>query len=137
MIDVTVANKIDLAMFQARALQADQVRQLSLKGVVDTGSSHLILPETAAKALGVPKVGEASVHYGDHSAQTRDVVEQVEVQILGRKATFRAIVEPNRETALIGAIVLEELDFLADCGNQRIYPRDPNRIIAEVGIRDF
>jgi hypothetical protein len=43
-----------------------------------------------------------------------------------------AIVEPARESALIGAIVLEDLDLLVDCANQRLVPRDPNQIISEI-----
>ena len=41
-------------------------------------------------------------------------------------------VEPGRESALIGAIVLEDLDFLVDCAGQRLVPRDPKHIISEV-----
>jgi hypothetical protein len=41
-------------------------------------------------------------------------------------------VEPGRESALIGMIVLEDLDFLVDCAGQRLVPRDPNQIISEV-----
>lgn len=137
MVDLQVANNQDVQMFKARAIGGDQVRQLQIKGLVDTGANYLILPTPVAEALGLNKVGEISVHYGDHSVQTRDMVDQVELELLGRKGTFRAIVEPNRPTALIGAIVLEDLDFIVDCGNQRIYPRDPQRIIAEVGFRDL
>lgn len=136
-VDVTVANNIDLAMFQAGSLPGSQIRQVTLTGLVDTGANHLILPESVVKTLGVPKVGEATVHYGDHSTNIRDMVDQVQVQLLGRKASFTAISEPKRTTALIGAIVLEQLDFVADCGNQRIFPRDPERIIAEVGVREL
>jgi hypothetical protein len=32
----------------------------------------------------------------------------------------------RRETALVGAIVLEDLDLLVDCVDQRLVPRDPS-----------
>ena len=54
-------------------------------------------------------------------------------EMLGRAGAYRPIAEPNRNTALVGAIVMEDLDFIVDPGAQRIYPRDPERIIAEVG----
>jgi hypothetical protein len=41
-------------------------------------------------------------------------------------------VEPGRTDALIGAIVLEQLDFLPDCTHGELVPRDPNTIIAEI-----
>jgi hypothetical protein len=34
-------------------------------------------------------------------------------------------VEPRRRTALIGAIVLEDLDLLVDSTNECLIPRDP------------
>jgi hypothetical protein len=45
---------------------------------------------------------------------------------------FSAIVEPDRDSALIGAIVMEDLDLLVDCVAQRLAPRDPDQIISEV-----
>ena len=39
---------------------------------------------------------------------------------------------PNRDTALVGAIVLEELDLVVDYATQSIHPRDPDRIVSEV-----
>ena len=50
----------------------------------------------------------------------------------GRESIFNAIVEPDRESALIGAIVMEDLDLLIDCTAQRLVPRDPKQIISEV-----
>lgn len=34
--------------------------------------------------------------------------------------------------AMIGAIVLEALDLLVDCKNQRVVPRDPRSPIYEI-----
>jgi hypothetical protein len=43
-----------------------------------------------------------------------------------------AIVEPNRNTAVIGRMVLDTLDFVVDCDARKLYPRDPNGIIVEI-----
>jgi hypothetical protein len=42
------------------------------------------------------------------------------------------VVEPKRETALLGAIVLEDLDLLVDFQNERVVPRDPSGAIFEI-----
>jgi hypothetical protein len=52
-------------------------------------------------------------------------VKGVFVRLLGCDSTFTAISEPKRETAQIGAIVLEDLDLLVDCATQQLVPRDP------------
>jgi hypothetical protein len=54
------------------------------------------------------------------------------VRLLGREGTFTAIIEPKRATALIGAIVLDDLDLLVDCTAQKVVPRDPSGPIYEI-----
>jgi hypothetical protein len=51
---------------------------------------------------------------------------------LGGRGTFTTVVEPKRKTALVGAIVLEDLDLLVDCQRQRVVPRDPRGAVYEI-----
>ena len=60
------------------------------------------------------------------------MVGDAQVELLGRTGVFTAVVEPSRADALIGAIVLEELDFMVDGTGQRLVPRDPNTVVTEV-----
>jgi clan AA aspartic protease len=131
-VTVKLANNSDVQLANAGVLPQDKVRRVTLSAVVDSGAAHLVLPESVARQLGLPGSGEVSVRYADQRVEKRQLVGQVQVEILGRQDTFSAIVEPARDTALIGAIVLEDLDFLVDCLTQSLRPRDPDRIVAEV-----
>ena len=77
-----------------------------------------------------PKV---KVSFADGRRGMRRQVGGVYVTLQGRAGIFIAIVEPKRDTALIGAIILEDLDFLVDCKNLRLVPRDPDYVLAEIG----
>jgi hypothetical protein len=59
------------------------------------------------------------------------MARRVHLSFDGRESIFNAVVEPGRESALIGAIVLEDLDLLVNCTAQRLVPRDPKQIISE------
>lgn len=131
-VDLVVANHRDVVMADAGVIAPEKVRRLTIQGVVDTGATRLVLPESIAAQLGVPRTGETRVRYADQRRGTRPVVEDVEVEMLGRRGVFSALVEPDRTNALIGAIVMEDLDFLVDCGKQSIYPRDPEMVVSEV-----
>ncbi len=131
-VDVLLTNSSDLVLQQARALATGIVRQLRVPGVVDTGASHLVIPKRVADQLGLTAAGKAKVRYADGRKATRQIVRGVEVELLGRQGTFRAVVEPNRADVLIGAIVLEDLDLLVDCRTQTLHPRDPNVIVTEI-----
>jgi clan AA aspartic protease len=127
-----VANNIDVQQASLGQIPRDQVRRLTIEGVVDSGATRLILPASVVKQLGVPKVGRTKTKYADGRMGQRDVVDEVRINLLGRSCVLNAIVEPNRETALIGAIVLETLDFIVDCTHQKLVPRDPKQIVSEI-----
>ncbi len=131
-VDVAITNAADQVLAEAGHLPADQVRRATIEGIVDTGAAMLVLPESAASQLGLPKTGVTSVRYADHRTASRDIVGLVRLELLGRTSVFDAVVEPGRSTALIGAIVLEALDLMVDCKNQTLHPRDPNQIITEI-----
>jgi clan AA aspartic protease len=131
-VELKLANSADAVLVHRGLLSPNQVRQTEIQGVVDTGAVRLVIPEHVATELGVREVDEIQVRYADGRIATRKLVTDVLVELLGREATFRASVESNRDSALIGAIVLEELDLLVDCTAERLRPRDPNHIISEI-----
>ena len=131
-VEVELANDRDLGRAEDGHIAADQVRRVRLRGIVDSGATFLVIPESVAKQLGVETTGVVKVRYADGRTAERPVAGHVHLSYGGRDNVFSAIVEPNRDSALIGAIVLEVLDFRVDCTEQRLVPRDPKQIVAEV-----
>jgi predicted aspartyl protease len=131
-VEMEVANFLDVGKAAEGTLPPDKVRRMKVTGVVDTGAVRLVLPLSVVQQLGLPSAGDVNVRYADHRTATLQRASGAEVTLLGRQSTFTALVEPNRTDALIGALVLEELDFLVDPTNQRLVPRDPNTIISEI-----
>ena len=131
-IEIEVANYGDLTMTQRGLLPPDQVRREKIQGMVDTGATQLVLPEAVVKRLGLPLGSTVNVRYADGRKARRRRVDGVSVQLLGRDGVFTAICEPKRETALVGAIVLEDLDLLVNCVAQQVVPRDPSGATYEI-----
>jgi predicted aspartyl protease len=131
-VEFEVANNDDMALVRRGLLKADQVRRQTISGVVDSGAAKLVLPQSVVKQLGLPLADRVRVRYADGRTAERREVEGVYVELLGRHGTFSAVVEPKRKTALIGAIVLEDLDLLVDCQRQRIVARDPHGAVYEI-----
>jgi predicted aspartyl protease len=131
-IQFEVANNADMVLAQQGLMDPSAVRRLTIKGVVDSGASRLVLPGSVVKQLGLTPSGKIKVRYADRRSGTRDVVKGVYVRILGRDGTFTAAVEPKRRTALIGAIVLEDFDLLVDCGHERLVPRNKRMVVSEI-----
>jgi predicted aspartyl protease len=131
-IEFEVANNDDLALVRAGALAPDKVRRQTIKGVVDSGAARLVLPKSVAIHLGLSVRSQTRVRYADGRTALRGIAQGAHVTLLGREGIFTAVVEPKRQDALIGAIVLEDLDLLVDCTHQRLVPRDPRYQISEI-----
>jgi predicted aspartyl protease len=131
-VEFEIANRVDIVDLQRGLLTPDKVRRMTIRGVVDSGATKLVLPGKVARELGLRSLGKVKVRYANNLTATRQTVADVHVHLLGRDGVFTALVEPKRRSALIGAIVLEDLDFIVDCTHQRLIPRDPRYIVSEV-----
>jgi predicted aspartyl protease len=132
-VELDLANYDDVVDARHGHLAADKVRRVKILGVVDTGASRLVLPQSVADQLGLASTGNVKVTYANGSTAERPRVEGVSLELLGRRGVYVASVEPNRDTALIGAFVLEDLDFLVDPAKECLYPRDPKFVVTEIG----
>ena len=131
-VDIEVANSGDLTLVRRGLLPPDQVRRETIQGLVDSGATKLVLPQAVVDRLGLPLGDAVNIRDADGRQSRRKQAKGVFAQVLGRDGTFTAIVEPKRDTALIGAIVLEDLDLLVDCTDQRLVPRDPSGPLSEI-----
>jgi predicted aspartyl protease len=131
-VEIALANNQDVALADAGVIGKSEIRRACISGWVDSGAGHLVLPQAVVDELGLPDDGTIGVRYADQRSAARQRVSNVYLEFEGRHGVFSAIVEPNRDTALIGAIVMEELDLVVDCSTQSLRPRDPDRIISEI-----
>ena len=132
-VEFEIVNNEDLANAKRGHMDPAKVRRKTIKGRVDPGATLLVLPLAIVKELGLPvKKKKVKVRYADGRRGLRTEVDDIRIYLQGRDSIFTAIGEPNRETALIGAVGLEVLDFLVDCRQQRLVPRDPDYVLSEI-----
>jgi predicted aspartyl protease len=131
-VEVELTNFGDLVRVKDGTIQPGQIRRTLARGVVDSGAMRLVIPELMVEQLGLDVSGMAKVRYADGHTAERGIARNIHLSYGGREGVFSAIVEPARESILIGAIVLEDLDLLVDCSKQRLVPRDPKQIVSEI-----
>ena len=95
---------------------------LEIDSKIDTSATLLVLPEKVIKELDLPIIRQQSVKYANEDVQERNVVWGVEVTLCGRTGVFEAIVEPKKNYALIGAVVMETLDLIIEPRSLGVYP---------------
>lgn len=107
--------------------------EIVVDGKVDTGATMLVIPGDIAKRLGLQTIRKQMVKYADESTAEKDVVWGVELEICGRRGIFSAVVEPKKDYALVGAVVMEELDLIADAQGRRVLPNPRSQLpMAEI-----
>ena len=116
-VEFELSNYADMVLQEAG--YRDHVRRVTLLGVIDTSVMKLVLPQHVCETIGLPVKGQS-------------VVSDAYVAFYGRGGVFSAIVEPTRSDALIGAIVMGDLDMIVDRTGQKVIPRDPDHILTEV-----
>ena len=121
---VTLENRNDRGAVRLGLRAEADVRRTTAEGVVDTRAVTLVIPDEIATELGLEHWGTRTVVYADERREERPVTD-VTIEIGYLATRTEAIVGPAGSEILIGQLVLEALDLIADCRNRKLVPRHP------------
>ena len=122
-VDIGLENSGDRQLARAGHLPEASVRSTTVKAVADTGAVMLALPEDVVTRLGLEVVGSVDCTYADGRRGERSVAGPLTVRIGDRWMPANCVVVPAGADALIGQVVMEQLDLVADCVTQTLAPR--------------
>jgi len=121
---VALENRDDRGEVRRGLRSEADVRRTTVEGVVDTGAVSLVIPEEIATELGLEDWGTRTVVYADERREERPVTD-VTIEIGNLATRTEAIVVPTGSEVVIGQLVLEALDLVADCRRRTLAPRHP------------
>ena len=124
-VSIGLENYVDRSN-AASGLRTAPVRRTEADGVVDTGAVMLVLPQNVVESLGLEPLRTAIVTYADERKEERPVAGPVAIEVCDRMMVTECVVGPPLSEPLIGQIVLEALDLIADCANRTLTPRIPD-----------
>ncbi len=119
-IKVKLTNAIDEALVSRGMLAPHLLREFETDALVDTGATYLVIPEDIVQKLGLRIRGQQKAKYADGREGLVGVSEALLIECESRQTTEDALV--IGDAVLIGQVVLEKLDLLVDCKNQRLIP---------------
>jgi predicted aspartyl protease len=99
-----------------------------MNALVDAGAVMLFLPQDVVELLGLKIRRTVIVTYADERKEERPVAGPVTIKISRRFMNTDCIVGPPLSEALIGQVILEGLDLLADCQHRTLIPRPESPI---------
>lgn len=134
-VDIRVTNAQDEGVVRSGHLAANQVRAATVRAIVDTGATLLVLPEAIIQQLGLPEVRKVTSRFADGHKMERTVYGPVRLEVQGRVVNVDALCAPPNVPALLGQIPLGGLDFLMDSKSQRLVPNpespDPDMALVD------
>ena len=122
-VDAELENPIDRGVFERGYGRESDIRRTSVRAVVDTGAVMLMLPQNVVERLGAALSGTVIVTYADERREERSTAGPFTLRLCNRSMPVDCVVGPPLSEPLIGQIVLERLDLIADCTNRILVPR--------------
>ncbi|MBA3921533.1 MAG: clan AA aspartic protease [Nostocaceae cyanobacterium] len=123
-VEVKLTNAIDEALVNRGLLAPHLLRECEAQALVDTSALTLVLPPEIAQQLGLRIRGQQIARYANGFEEPVGVTEPVKIVCQNRQTSVEALVVGDE--VLIGQVVLELLDLLPDCKNQRLIPNPAN-----------
>ena len=134
-VNIALENYVDRVLSQKKQLPVDAVPTHTMPALVDSGSVMLALPQDVTEKLGLNPVRKVVVTHADERREERDVVAPVYLTVAGRSMVASALVGPPLSEALVGQIVLEELDLLVDCQRRTLTPHPASPIYPSLKLK--
>ncbi|HET7287150.1 MAG TPA: clan AA aspartic protease [Pyrinomonadaceae bacterium] len=130
--EIQLTNEDDLAFHRRGWAAENEIRRVTTNALVDSGAYDLIINKEVQEQLQLPVLGKRQVKLADETVMEVDIVGPVEVRFETRATTVRALVIPDTEEVLLGAIPLEGLDVIIDPLRERLLINPPENTNAKI-----
>ncbi|GHV37583.1 hypothetical protein AGMMS49546_05800 [Spirochaetia bacterium] len=129
---ITLTNARDAVNARTGLIRQTEIRSVTVDACVDTGSWFLVVNEETRAALGLEVIGDESATLANGSTAKYPITEGVEFRWNDRSKTMNAMVIPDADEVLFGALCMEALDVMADPVDERLVGRHGDNAIYKV-----
>jgi clan AA aspartic protease len=108
---IQLQNGDDVSDYNRKRIGEDEIRQVEISALVDTGSVMMVINESIRAALDLPIIGKRPSQLADGTRLELPVVGSIMIKYLDRWCITSALLLPDDEEPLLGAIPMEEMDL--------------------------
>jgi clan AA aspartic protease len=109
--ELTLKNGVDVSDAKRGRIKTDEVRQMTVQSIVDTGAWTMVINEEIRDKLGLLDQGNGEATLADGQKDEYPMAGPLEVWWKNRRFTCDALVIPDAPDVLLGAIPLEGMDL--------------------------
>ncbi|PZR26844.1 MAG: hypothetical protein DI535_12630 [Citrobacter freundii] len=118
--EVLLINDRDISLAKRNIIGEEEIRQINVNMLVDTGSLTMCINENIQSLLNLPVVGKKRSQLADGSFRDLDRVSSLKARFENQEVTCDALVLPGDSEPLLGAIPLEGMDVFIDQKRQEL-----------------
>ena len=123
-VQVKLTNAVDEELVNRGLLNPNLLRVYEAQALVDSGATRTVLPNSVVQHLGLRVRSQEIAKYADGRQEAVGLTGPIIIDLFGRETIEAAMV--TGDEVLIGQTVLETLDLLVNCKNQRLIPNPAN-----------
>jgi clan AA aspartic protease len=112
--DITLYNTDDEALVRRGFMKAEEVRNIAVRALVDSGAATLVISEHLKLQLGLSVLGTTATELANGEIQETDIVGPVTIRFKNRAITCDAFVLSELSEVLLGVIPIEGMDVIID-----------------------
>ena len=109
--EITLKNALDVGNAGVGIIKEQDIRQIAVSALVDTGAWTLVINEAVREKLGLRILGTDSGTLANGAKSIYNVAGPLEIGWKNRRTVCDALVLPDGDDVLLGAIPLEAMDL--------------------------
>ena len=129
---ITLKNAIDVHNAQVGIIKDQEIRQTNIEALVDTGAWTMVINEAMQKELGLSVTRTDTGTLADGTQSKYNIVGPLVVAWKDRTAICEALVLPDAEEALLGAIPLEAMDLTINPRKEELVGAHGDQVVHSV-----
>ena len=133
--DIELVNAIDLGLARRFKIGEEEIKRMTVKMLVDTGSVYMCINETVREQLDLAILEKRKAQLADGSIVEYDVAGPIEVKFKNRRCVVDALVIPGNNEMLLGAIPLEDMDILVHPHRQELIVNPEHPYYAQMTMK--
>jgi len=130
--EITLKNAEDKMKAKIGLIPAQEIRQKTTTALVDTGAWTLVINEATRKEIGLDYDGKSPGTLADGGRNEYNMAGPVEVHWKDRFTVCHAVILPNADDILLGAIPLEAMDLIVNPGKQEVVGAHGDQIMHKI-----
>jgi clan AA aspartic protease len=133
--DIILTNSEDLVLAKRNLIGQEEIKQITVNMLVDTGSYNLCINEDIQAQLQLPFVEKRNAQLANGHIVSYDVVGPVHLKFKNRNTVCLAMVLEGSNEPLLGAIPLEDMDVVVHPQSQQLVVNPDHPYYAQMKLK--